>query len=58
MAQKISFLKEESIPNIPTKDEILKYYDDEDRSNAPGPGFNYKGPDLTKQYLLKEFLYF
>ena len=24
----ISFLKEESIPNIPTKDEILKYYDD------------------------------
>tara|TARA_B100001059_G_scaffold147155_1_gene147029 strand:+ start:20118 stop:20912 length:795 start_codon:yes stop_codon:yes gene_type:complete len=28
LAQKISFLKEESIPNIPTKDEILKYYDD------------------------------
>lgn len=24
LAQKISFLKEESIPNIPTKDEILK----------------------------------
>ena len=28
LAQKISFLKEESIPNIPSKDEILKYYDD------------------------------
>ena len=28
LAQKISFLKEESIPNKPTKDEILKYYDD------------------------------